>query len=198
MRSRAFAGYLIPQPCGCLRLGAVRVAGLRQGGAAGRVVRNASVLPGDAALDGSRAPHRGRATSSEHLDGPPPVVRPQQAHRRTKMATTALGNNASPFLPVLRQPRGKHKCQFRIFTCNAPARKLTQLGADGRACGARGGAARLRRPPAAQANVGLARKTRSTGELSANSRRRSPESGNALQAPRASSGACGNIALRRV
>ena len=51
---------------------------------------------------------------------------------------------------------------------------------------------------AAQAHVGLARKTRSTGELSANSRRRSPESGNALQAPRASSGACGNIALRRV
>ncbi len=155
MRSRAFAGYLIPQPCGCLRLGAVRVAGLRRGGAADRVVRNASGFPGDAALDGSRAPHRGRATSSEHLDGPPPVVRPQQAHRRTKMATTALGNNASPFPPVLRQLRGKHKCQFRIFTCNAPARKLTQLGADGRACGARGGAARLRRPPAAQANVSL-------------------------------------------
>ena len=51
---------------------------------------------------------------------------------------------------------------------------------------------------AAQFHVGLARKTRSTGKLLANSRRRSPESGNAPQAPRASSGACGNIALRRV
>ena len=33
MRPRAFAGYLIPLRCGCVRIGAIPVAGLRRGGA---------------------------------------------------------------------------------------------------------------------------------------------------------------------
>ena len=156
MRPRAFAGYLIPLRCGCVRIGAIPVAGLRRGGADGRVVRNAAAFSGDAALNGSRAPHQGRATRSEHLGCPAPAARAQRAHHRTSMATTALGKKASLPLRVPCDPSGKYKCQFQIFTCNAPARKPTQLGADGRACGARGGAARLRRPPAAQANVRLA------------------------------------------
>ena len=154
MRSRAFAGSLISRRCGCLRIGAVPVAGLRRGGADGRVVRNASASSGHAALSGSRAPHRGRATNSEHPGCPARAARPQRAHHPTTMATIALENNASLLLRVPCDPSGKYKCQFQIFTCNARARKPTQLGADGRACGARGGAARLRRPPAAQANVG--------------------------------------------
>ena len=165
MRSRAFAGSLISRRCGCLRIGAVPVAGLRRGGADGRVVRNASASSGHAALSGSRAPHRGRATNSEHPGCPARAARPQRAHHPTTMATIALENNASLLLRVPCDPSGKYKCQFQIFTCNARARKPTQLGADGRACGARGGAARLRRPPAAQANVGLSRGTTSTASV---------------------------------
>ena len=162
MLSRAYVDHLAPQRRGNSGGGAVRGAGLLRDdrdrrAAPGRVVENAATRPRDAAANDSRTPHRGRTTNSHHLGRRQAAAKPQQARRGdTETATTALENTISRLVRAPREPHGERKCQFRIFTCNAPARKPTQLGADGRACGARGGAARLRRPPAAQANVGPA------------------------------------------
>ncbi len=160
MLSRAYVDHLAPRRPGNSGSGAVRGADLLRDGrdrhaAPGRVERNAATRPGDAVANGSRSPHRRHVTNSRHLVSPQAAARRQQAHRDAETATTTLGNAISLLLAVPREPHGERKCQFRIFTCNAPTRKPTQLGADGRACGARGGAARLRRPTAAQANVRL-------------------------------------------
>ena len=161
MLSRAYVDHLEPRRRGNSGSDAIRGAGLLRDdrdrrAAPGRVVENAATRPRDAAANDSRTRHRGRATNSHHLGRRQTAAKPQQARRGdTETGITALGNTLSRLLRAPREPHDERKCQFRIFTCNAPARKPTQLGADGRACGARGGAARLRRPPAAQANVGL-------------------------------------------
>ena len=165
MTSRAFGGQLAPQRRDRSCVGAVLVAGLpRNGtsrrGAPGRVVQNAATLAGNAVSGGSRALNRGHATRLRHPRRPQAAADPQPAHRDKNAATGTLWNTIALRLAVSCERTGEHKCHLRIFTCDALARKPTQLGADGRACGARGGAARLRRPPAAQANVGRARELR--------------------------------------
>ena len=146
MRPRAFAGYLIPLRCGCLRIGAIPVAGLRRGGADGRVVRDAAAFSGDAALNGSRAPHQGRATRSEHLGCPAPAARAQRAHHRRAWRLLLLGKrHLCPFECLVTRPASTSASFRSLPVTHRLASQLSLVQTVGlaaraavpRACGAR-------------------------------------------------------------